>query len=191
MVLLPTGAGEPQTLERSALSYQQWACWFPDGERILFTANEARRGTQLFVQNIKGGAPQCVTPEIEGVYLSSSNLISPDGEWVAAIGPDNKIYLYGMKGEVKEVHGVAAGEAPIRWSVDGKSLYVYGRRELPAKVCLIRIESGERILWKELMPPDSVGVIELLRVLLRPDGKSYVYTYTRDLSDLYTVSGLV
>jgi DNA-binding winged helix-turn-helix (wHTH) protein/dipeptidyl aminopeptidase/acylaminoacyl peptidase len=192
MVLLPTGAGEPQVLARAPLSYQQWACWFPDGARILFTANEAGRGTQLFEQRIAGGAPRCITPDTEGVHLTSPNLISPDGERVAALGPDNRIHLYNTAGgEVKEVKGITDWDVPIRWSADGTALYVYRRSELPAKIELLEIATGERRLWKEIMPPDPVGVIELLRVLLTTDGRSYAYTYTRDLSDLYVVGGVL
>jgi len=191
MILLPTGAGEPKPLERAPLSYQQWAGWFPDGERIVFTANELNCGTRLFVQNIKGGAPYTITPDVEGIHLSSPNLISPDGQSIAAIGPDRKIYIYGTEG--KKAHVVAgsiAGAIPIRWSADGLSLYVYERGDSPTKIYLIELATGKKMLWKALMPPYPAGATELLRILLTPDGKSYAYTYTRDLSDLYIATGL-
>ena len=40
------------------------------------------------------------------------------------------------------------------------------------------------------VPADSAGVSGIGRVCLTPDGASYVYSYTRVLSDLYVVDGL-
>ncbi|HKQ53135.1 MAG TPA: hypothetical protein VJT74_12245 [Pyrinomonadaceae bacterium] len=191
MVLLPTGAGESRRLERAPLNYQQWACWFPDGEHILFTANEAGKGSQLFVQNIKGGQPRCITPDLEGVYLTSPNAISADGESVLALGPDENIWVIGTRGagDYRALERTT-GHAPIRWSVDGQALYTYRRDEVPAQIKRLEVETGSESAWREMVPPDPVGVIEFLRILLTPDAQSYAYTFTRDLSDLYMVTGL-
>jgi hypothetical protein len=190
MTLLPTGAGEPRELERAALTYQQWACWTPDGEQVIFTANEPGRGTRLYAQRLAGGMPRCITPWEEGVYLTTPHALSPDGSRVAAVGPGGVVRLYGLEGERGEALGTQAGDAPIRWGAGGGSLFVYRRGVLPLKVEKVDLASGARAVWRELMPPDPVGVVEVLRVLLTPDGESYAYTYTRDLSDLYLVEGL-
>jgi DNA-binding winged helix-turn-helix (wHTH) protein/Tol biopolymer transport system component len=190
LILLPTGVGEPRALESAPLSYQQWACWFPDSRRILFTANAPGRGSQLFLQDVSGGPPRCITPHVEGVYLTTPHAISPDGTLIAAVGPDEKLHLYGAEGSYRDAPGLAVGDAPIRWAVDGRSLFVYSRRELPARLYLLDLATGVKTLRHEIMPPDPTGVVEILRVLLTPGGESYAYTYTRDLSDLYVVSGL-
>ena len=49
---------------------------------------------------------------------------------------------------------------------------------------------GRRELWKEITPPDAAGVVAIPRVLMTPDGKSYVYNYRRKLSELYLAEGL-
>ncbi len=191
MVLLPVASGAPVMLERAPLSYQQWACWFPDGERILFTANEGSRGTQLFVQNINGGSPRCVTPNVEGIYLTSPTSISPDAKRVAVVGSDDRVYIFGLENkELEAVTCLTEGCAPVRWGDDGHSLYVYDRKEMPAPIYRVDLNSMEKHLHLELQPPDPVGVVEILRVLLTPDGQSYVYTYTRDLSELFMIRGL-
>ena len=41
------------------------------------------------------------------------------------------------------------------------------------------------------MPKEKTGVHEILRVVLTPDGESYAYSYTRDLSDLFIIEGLL
>jgi hypothetical protein len=51
------------------------------------------------------------------------------------------------------------------------------------------METGQKKLWKQLMPSDPAGV-NLVFPILAADGKSYVYSYRRILSDLYLVEGL-
>jgi hypothetical protein len=54
----------------------------------------------------------------------------------------------------------------------------------------VNIVTGERTLWKELIPDDAAGVSEVTQPLPTPDGRYYVYTYIRLISDLYLVDGL-
>jgi eukaryotic-like serine/threonine-protein kinase len=191
LALLPTKAGEPRLLEQGPLTYLQWACWFPDGERILFAANEAGRGTRLYTQKIAGGPPRRLTNVAEGAQLTTPHAVSPDGWEVAAVGPDHEVCLYSVEGGAgRGVGGAERGDMPVRWSPDGRQLYVRQRGEVPAKLYRVDLSSGGREFWRELMPRDPAGVYEILRVLLTPDGSSYAYTYTRDFSDLYLAEGL-
>jgi hypothetical protein len=57
-------------------------------------------------------------------------------------------------------------------------------------VSRLDIATGNRELWKELLPADASGVTEVTSPLPTPDGKYYVYTYIRRLSDLYVAEGL-
>jgi len=191
LVLLPTETGEPKLIERAPLTYQPWACWFADGERILFAANEEGQGTRLYVQHISGGEPQTFTPRAEGVELSSPHSISPDSRIVAAVGPDKFIHLYPVGGgEPQRVRGAESGDVPVRWSKDGSALFVRKRGEVPAVVYQLDLTTGKKVRWRELSLPNGLGVDEILRVLLTPDGEGYAYTYTRGLSDLYLIDKL-
>jgi hypothetical protein len=51
-------------------------------------------------------------------------------------------------------------------------------------------ETGRRELWKELMPSDSAGLLKIFGCYFSADGRSYAYTYGRNLSDLYLVEGV-
>jgi hypothetical protein len=51
------------------------------------------------------------------------------------------------------------------------------------------VASGRKERWMDLAPPDRAGVI-WMDPLVTPDGRAYVYTYHRLLSDLYLVLGL-
>jgi serine/threonine protein kinase/Tol biopolymer transport system component len=187
LFLLPTGPGDPKPLPGHNIVHGS-ACWFADGKRILVSGTEANRGTRLYVQDIEDDKIQPVTPEgTNGLSFA----LSPDGRQVAAIGPDEKGYLFPIpSGDPQPIKGLEAGEVPVAWTADGHSLFVYRGGDLPSKVYRLDIASGNRSLWKELMPPDPSGVEFVGPVLPTPDGKSYVYGYRRLLSDLYLVEGL-
>jgi serine/threonine protein kinase/Tol biopolymer transport system component len=185
--LLPTKAGEPRALTNDAINHN-WARWFPDGKRILFSGNEPGHGMRLYVQDLTAGKPKAITPE--GVHATAF-FPSPDGDSVVAIGPDQQCYLYSVSGgESRQIIGLESGEQPISWSQDGRSLYVYRPGELPAKVFRFDLTTRQRTLWKELMPSDPAGVETIGPILLTADGKRCVYGYHRTLSDLYLVEGL-
>jgi eukaryotic-like serine/threonine-protein kinase len=116
---------------------------------------------------------------------------SPDGNLVAAIGPDQRGYFYPVGGgQPRPIPGSAVGDLPIGWSADGRSLYIVRRGEMPALVYRLELATGHKNLWKRLMPSDPAGVNIIFPILLTPDGKSHVYGYRRILSNLYLVEGL-
>jgi hypothetical protein len=93
-------------------------------------------------------------------------------------------------GEPRPVPGMEDGEIPIRWTADGRALWVFRTTELPTKVYRLGVTTGERMFWKELTPPDPAGVLLIGPILMTPDGKSYVYSYRRTLDELFLVEGL-
>jgi predicted Ser/Thr protein kinase len=187
LVVLPTRAGEPKALAGDPINYVD-ARWFPDGKRFLFSGNEPDHGVRLYVQDLVGGKPVAISPE--GTY-GLAFLIAPDGQEVAAVGPDQKGYLYPVAGgKPRPIPSLAEGELPIAWSADGHSIFVYRPAELPTKVDRIELASGRRTLWKELRPSDPAGVEFLGPILMTADEKTYVYGYRRLLTDLYVVEGL-
>jgi len=185
--LLTTGAGEPKELTKDNVNHA-FAHWFPDGKRVLFSGDEPGKGVRLYVYDMASGKSQGITPEgVNGTRF----VISPDSQWVAAIGPDQKGYLYSVTGgEPRMINGLNPGEQPITFSSDGRSLYIYQPGELPARVDRLDVQTGQRIRWKQLMPSDPAGVENIGPILLTPDAKNCVYGYHRMLADLYLVEGL-
>jgi len=185
--LLTTGAGEAKDLTKDNINHS-WAHWFPDGKRVLFSGNEPGKGVKLYVLDVASGKSQPITSE--GVS-GTAFVISPDSQSVAAIGPDEKGYLYPVAGgDPRPIAGLNPGEQPITFSADGRSLYVYQPGELPAKVDRLDLQTGKRTLWKELIPSDPAGVETIGPILMTPDAKTCVFGYHRMLADLYLVEGL-
>ena len=185
--LLPTGAGETRTLTNDSINHQ-WARWFPDGKRFVFSGNEPSRAVRLYIQDISGGKPKAISPE--GVDATAF-VISPDGQMIIGIGPDQKGYYYSSAGaDPKVVNGMEPGDIPISWNQDGHSLYLFRTGEVPAKVYQLDLASGKKTVWKQIVPIDPTGVSTIGPIQITPDGKTYSYGFHRTLGDLYLVEGL-
>ena len=183
--LLPTGAGEAKPLTHDNINHV-WTRWFPDGKRLLFSGDEPGKGVRLYVQDIEGSPPKAITGEGVNASLFA---ISPDGKQVAMVGSDQKPALLPVDGgEVRPIPGLDVGDAPIGWTSDGHSLFVYRLGEVPAQVYKLDLTTGRKQPWKQLVPPDVSGVTDISAILITPDGNNYVYEYGRTLSDLYLVN---
>jgi WD40 repeat protein len=187
VVLQPTGAGESKTVPTEGLTVSGVA-FLPDGKRLLITASEKGRGNRLYELPIVGDKPRAISPE---GYRAQNGRVSPDGKSVVAVGPDRKSYLYPLGGgEPTPIPGLGELEIAVGWTGDSRSLYIYKRGEYPARVSRLEIVSGKRELWKELTPPDPAGISTISPPSITPDGKAYVYSYNRILSDLFLVEGV-
>jgi hypothetical protein len=188
LVVLPTGAGQPRTLLRGTVREYHWACFLPDGKRILLVGNEEGRPTRLFLQAMDGGPPQPVTPE--GTW-TETNTVTPDGRFVVAHAAEDRLFPLEGGGDARPIPGLEDGDTPLRWSVDGKHLFLRARGAgLPARVLRLDPASGRREAWMALQPVDPAGVVGVGSIVLTPDGRTYVYEYLRALSDLYVVQGM-
>ena len=116
--------------------------------------------------------------------------ISPDGRYVTATVA-GKLNLFPVAGgDPKTVTGIEAGESVIRWSGDGRFLFLR-KSEDPSTVKIQRLDiaSGRKESWRELKTPDPVGV-QIGQVAMTPDGSAYAYSFQRDISTLYLAKGL-
>ena len=184
VTLLPTGAGEARTVATGDVS-AYLARWFSDGRQLLVGGMRVGQEGRLYVAGTAAGAAlRPLTAEMTGI-----GVVSPDGQWVATIGHDGH-FLYRVDGSGRRpVPGLGPDDWPIQWTADGKGIYVRREGDLPMPVLRVDVATGAKQVWKELMPADRAGVL-WLDPLVTPDGRGYVYTYHRLLTDLYLVDGL-
>ena len=184
LVLLPTGAGQPVTLTDDSFSHH-FATLLPDGKKLVFEGNEPGHALRNWAQDVTDGKPLPITPE-----GTVGKLVSPDGKLLVAVDPARKFWLYPTDGgQPTELSGIAAGEDPIRWSADAKYLFVVSDG-IPARGNRVEVINGRRrFVWK-VAPSDLAGIWNIWPVLVTSDGKSYVYSEYRILSDLYLARGL-
>jgi Tol biopolymer transport system component len=182
--LLPTGPGEARVFSTPGMHYERVE-WFPDGEKLLFTGNEPNRPMRTYLQDTRGGAPTPLTPE--GMPAMH---VSPDGKYLTAVVA-GKLNLVPIGGAApKPSVDVQAGESVVRWSADGRSLFVRQNEGLTAvKINRLDLASRREEPWKELKPADPVGV-QMAQVVMTPDGNAYAYSFQRDICTLYLADGL-
>jgi Tol biopolymer transport system component len=186
LLILPTGAGTPRSVPIKGIALQ-WATWMPDGRRAVVRGSEGGRGARLYVVDTETGEKRAFTSE--GVAQFGAG-VSPDGKLLAAIAPDRRVMLYPLDGsEPKAVPGIAAEEAVIRWTADGRGLYVASFKSMPVTVYRLDLATGRREPVRSFAPADPAGVLNIGPAFLSADGKSYVYSYRRILDDLYVVTG--
>jgi len=186
LLILPTGAGTPRSVPIKGIALQ-WATWMPDGRHAVVRGSEGGRGARLYFVDTETGERRVFAPEGASHFGGG---VSPDGKLVAAIAPDRRVTLYPLDGgEPKPASGVAAEETVIRWTADGRGLYVASFRSAPVTVFRVDLATGRREPVRSFTPADGAGVLNIGPALLSADGKSYVYSYRRILDDLYVVTG--
>ncbi|HYM76326.1 MAG TPA: winged helix-turn-helix domain-containing protein [Candidatus Dormibacteraeota bacterium] len=185
LVLLPTGAGQPVTLTHDSINHG-FATLLPDGKRFLFDGVEPEHASRTWVQDGSDGKPQPITPE--GVV---GNHVSPDGKLIAAVSLEHKFVLYPVDGgQPTALSGIERGEVPIGWSADCKHLFVATVEAVPVRISRTEVSTGRRQFVSKVAPNDLAGLWGFVTVHITPDGKSYVYSDYRILSDLYLETGL-
>lgn len=186
-VLYPSSAsGASRKLPPSGVVFQTAAQFHPDGQSIIFEGGTGKVDL-LWQQNLASGQSRAFSPE--GVTMTGQS-VSPDGEYVCATGPDNKLAVYPVKGgATRPVAGSNPGDRFIRWSGDGKSIYVYDPHSVPVHIESIEVSTGKRGIFTEYVPQDPTG-LHYIDAVLSADGKRAVYGLHRALSTLQIVKGL-
>jgi Tol biopolymer transport system component len=186
LTLLPTGVGQPRPITDDKIHHFATS-WVPDGKSIVFSAAEPGHGRRTYVQGIDAGSrARPITPE--GVLGS---FVSPDGQYLLAVDDKRQRWLYPLAGgDPKKLQITLAPEEGVAsFFGDGKSVLVRGR-SIPVKVYRIDLATGQRELFKEIVPADPAGAQSIPSLHFSADGKSYAYSLGRFLSDLYVVDGL-
>jgi eukaryotic-like serine/threonine-protein kinase len=182
IMMLPTGTGQPRAVTHDAINHRV-ARWFPDSRRVLFLGNEPGKEPRLYMQAIGGGAPTPVAaPGVIGT------LVTPDGTRILGRTPDRHYFFFPINGGAPQpVPALEAGDVPIRFASDGRSLYVTTFGHIPAILTRVDLTTGARTQVLEAVPSDRAGLINVGPILVTPDGRTVVYSFTRLLTDLFVV----
>ena len=178
LVLLPTGAGEPRTLDDGRRHLDE-AIFFSDSRRVL------ARGSESWIFDVTTGSARRV-----GERLSCSS-VSPDGKEVACTEPSGRGVLVEVEsGASRPIPGFLDGEHVFQWSSDGRALYAGRVGGFAVSIFRLDLATGRRALWRELAPADRAAAMPLYFFAMTPDARFYAYSYYSVPSDLYLVTGL-
>jgi hypothetical protein len=186
-VLVPSGAGEPRSLDLEGLDVGAGA-FTPDGKQIVFDALASGSPVRVYAAALTGGKPHAIGPPGLGFQLFT-NPISPDGRRAVAVRSGKLVVLsLDGSGEPRELPGLTPPrDRAAQWTIDSRSLYVYDFVKRPLAVELYDVKTGNRRPWKTIPMDESLSQV---RFRVTPDGRSYVYSGRTVFSELYLVDGL-
>lgn len=192
LMLLPTGAGEPQSLKSGAIVDYRGVRFLPDSRHIVFGAIAPGRGLKPYLQDTRTRS----TP-LEWHALPWGTRFFPDGRrYIARSGRQYRVF--DMEGaEVQLVPNIANDELVIQTGADGQSVFVLagsGGRIMTMTIDRLDLSSGHRTRWKDVVVRDLAGVMHthpgFVPFLMTHDGSTYAYNYLRVLSTLYVVENI-
>jgi hypothetical protein len=185
IVLYPIGAGEPVELNKGPIAqYTSSFNWFPDSRRVTVCGTEAGRPPRCYEQEIPGGAPKPITSD--GV---SRVLLAHDGRTLLArrAGGSETMTIDGARPVAAK--GVEDGDEVIGWTTDDRGVIVTKVNTIPGRIERVDLATGQRTMLRELAPPDRSGLVIIWAHQWLDDGRGYTYTYMRQLSQIYVVTG--
>jgi hypothetical protein len=185
--ILPTGVGEPRKIPSGSL-YCHHALWLGDNVHLVVSAHEPGKGIRLYRLDSVTGEAQAFTPE--GMDYLEMRLL-PGGREVSGLGADGDHWVYTIDGgDPRPLPGLEPTDRVVCWLPDGQSVITYRMNELPAKLYRVDPQSGERTVWREIVPPDPTGIFRVGRMRTNADASAHGYVYYMHLVDLHVVSGL-
>ena len=183
LMLLPTGPGESRFLNVDRVRYESLG-WFPDSKRIVFTGNEAGHPVRTWMYDLD--TDKATPLSAEGTRGSQ---VSPDGHWFVVADPHQVSLAPTGSGATRNLMKLQNGEAVVRWSADGRYLFLRQPEGETIKISRLEIATGRKEPWQTLKVPEP-GAEFIGALALSPDGKACSFTFQHDIANLYLVTGL-
>ena len=181
--LEPLTPGEPRTLSGHKLKYD-FVRFFPAGDRLLVGGNFPGGRPRLFIQALDGSAP---VPLASDVYLWRF-AVSQDGRRIAGVDAAQRLVILSVQGGNPKVIAPNFAATVLCWSHSGKAILVQADA-VPATLFRVDVETGAIQPWKEVAPLDVTGVSTIWPAVLSQDEHTIVYSFLRDLSELFVADG--
>jgi hypothetical protein len=90
---------------------------------------------------------------------------------------------------VKELPPQLTGMRPVGWTSDGRGVLLSTAQDPPWKLVRADVESGSTRELATFAPQDSTGRLWMSGIVATPDGGSWVYSWARNVSQLYEADG--
>jgi Tol biopolymer transport system component len=188
-LLHPTGAGQTRKLPNPDNLVFDSTAWLPDSRHVVLFGQAQGGISRGYVQNIDSGPPRPFTTE--GVRSARWWVlpVSPDGTRVVAVGKDGRQAVIRLSdGASTPIPALQENELIVQWLEDGRGVLVARGNGQPWRVDRLDLSSGQRAAVLEVRAPDGAG-LRLSVLAIARDGRHYVHSYSRLLTDLFLVQG--
>ena len=152
----------------------------------LLCGSEPKKPRRCYRRDLAGGQAEAATPE--NVPTGSP---APDGRTIVirTTAGDRQVVEVGG-GPPRAVPGYQPGDRLVGWSRDSRALFVQAGNDLPAPLDRIELARGTRTRVRDVMPPDRLGLMQVVLAGVSHDGQAYPYMYWRQASRAIVVNGL-
>src|SRR5580704_11126970 len=183
LMLLPTGPGESKFPKIEGIHFDGVE-WFPDNKRILFTGNQTGRPTRSWMYDPEQNKFTPLTAE--GTH---GTRVSPDGQSFITVDAHKLLLSPLGGGPSKAIIDLQPGESAVRWSPDGRYLYLQQREPASIRISRLEVATRRKEPWTVVRVPEP-GAQFFGQLALSADGKTCATTFQRDLANLFLVKGL-
>ena len=189
-MLHPTGPGQKRTIQTPGLIAGR-THWLADNRHVVLLARDETGVLRLVLLDIEDGS---LAPlGLERRESAGTLAISPDDRVALVVWPDSgDCDIVPLDGSaISKGPKFEKGDTVVAFDSGGEWVYVRpGERSLPLRIDRVHVVRGEREPWREFMPADVGGLVNLGAPVMALDGEAYAYLYIRVLSDLYLGQGL-
>ena len=185
LMLYPTGPGEARRIDKGELETYSDASWIEGGARLFVCGSEPGKASRCYVRSVEGADLRPVAPEgsIEGI-------VSPDGRHAVVRTVTGDFLMCAMQGEdTRPLSFLGANDRLIRWSPDGKWLWVFKAYEPATRIERLDPATGRREPLLEITALERAGVLNLMSVSLADDPTAYAYDTWEYSSRLFSIEG--
>jgi hypothetical protein len=160
--------------------------WWPDGRKIVTAGQLGAGPPRTYLIDLATGERLPVTPE--GIF---GWLASPDARTLVATEKGELRLFTFEANSTAPIKGLARGDQVVRWSADGRALFVsrlLSRRQ--RDLARLDLATGRRDVIATFGPTDAAGVLSVSLPVVSADGRVIAYRYQQILSDLFLATGL-
>ncbi len=186
LMIYPTGPGEPRRLDQGQFETISYVTGqFVDDQRVFMCGSQAGHSVRCYIATTAGGTFTPVTPE--GTLQAA---LSPDGTRIAAQVRDSFVLIAVAGGPSQPARGLRPHDHLVRWSPDGRELWVWRPGDLAVRVERVNPATGQRSPLIDIAPPGRAGVRQYQYLRLADDGRTYAVIALGYASTLFVVDGV-
>jgi serine/threonine protein kinase/dipeptidyl aminopeptidase/acylaminoacyl peptidase len=188
-VLYPTGAGDAITIPGLVnVDISLAAHWSSDSRHLIACGTAAGKAPRCYRVSIeKPTLNEPITPENVVGLLSASD----DTTFLARVADGTWRRVISATELGAPVPGMTNLDSPVAWSSDRRSIISSKRLDVPMPIERIDVVTGARTLLRTAAPPDSAGINRTALSHWDDRNHSYAYSYTKELTQLFTVTGVI
>ena len=195
VMLFPTGAGESRQLDVGDLTPVA-AKFVPSTQRVVVAGIRAGAPAAVVVDRASGQRAELDFSQLRGRLFSARRFpplyASPDGARIAIASDDGVVFEWSLSGGPSlEIMRLTDKEVFLGWTADPGRVYVASWDGPKARLETADLATARRTFVRDIIVGDAAGMLQTPDLFLSADAGTYVYGFTRLLSTLYLVDGLL